>query len=257
MDITNELLAAYAAGNVSESERQAVRQYLADHPEELESVMIMMDEDFDIQLDNHDRTSFRSFDEELDALLDEIEAEEPDVNTPSISILPLMSKAARNEDDNLCAIRCEGYALRTLGIDVSDKKLQQEAEQEGWLSSEGTPLQCIGLLSEKHGMSVSRQFGCTINDIARALNQGDVVIAVIDKTELILSPQAAELMDHQNGKIPNHAVIIQSVDVKKNHITLLNPDDTVETEDYTSDIFFEAWNDSANYLIIGTNHTTV
>ena len=52
MDITNDLLAAYAAGNVSDSERNAVRQYLAEHPDELESVMIMMDEDFDIQLDD-------------------------------------------------------------------------------------------------------------------------------------------------------------------------------------------------------------
>ena len=43
MEITNELLAAYAEGNVSESERNAVRQYLTAHPDQLETVMIMMD----------------------------------------------------------------------------------------------------------------------------------------------------------------------------------------------------------------------
>lgn len=258
MEITNELLAAYASGNVSDSERIAVRQYLAEHPEELESVMIMMDEDLDIQLDDKDReVPSRSFDEELDVLLDEIEDDDSDTNAPSVSILPLMSKAAQNEEDNLCAIRCEGYALRKLGINVSDKTLQQEAEQEGWLSSEGTSLQCIGLLSEKHGMAVSRQYGCTINDIDRALNKGEVVIAVIDKTELTLLPHAAEMMDNQYGKIPNHAVILQSIDYEQNCITLLNPGDKEEIEDYALDIFFEAWNDSANYLIIGTNNATV
>lgn len=50
MNISNELLAAYAAGNVTNDERNAVRQYLAEHPQELESVMMMMDEDYELEL---------------------------------------------------------------------------------------------------------------------------------------------------------------------------------------------------------------
>lgn len=45
MDITNELLAAYAEGNVTPEERKYIRQYLAEHPSQLESVMLMMDEE--------------------------------------------------------------------------------------------------------------------------------------------------------------------------------------------------------------------
>jgi hypothetical protein len=52
MEITNNLLAAYAEGNVSPTERQTVRQYLADTPSELETMMIMMDDDYDIQADD-------------------------------------------------------------------------------------------------------------------------------------------------------------------------------------------------------------
>jgi hypothetical protein len=52
MEITNELLAAYAEGNVSDSERNAVRQYLADNPDQLETVMMMMDEDYDLDLED-------------------------------------------------------------------------------------------------------------------------------------------------------------------------------------------------------------
>ena len=52
MEITNELLAAYAEGNVSDSERNAVRQYLAENPDEMESVMMMMDEDYDLNLED-------------------------------------------------------------------------------------------------------------------------------------------------------------------------------------------------------------
>lgn len=56
MNISNELLAAYAEGNVSNDERNAVRQYLAENPQELESVMMMMDEDYDLELDDDSRS---------------------------------------------------------------------------------------------------------------------------------------------------------------------------------------------------------
>ena len=52
MKITDELLAAYAEGNVSEPERQAVRQYLTDNPSELETVRMMMDEDYDLNIND-------------------------------------------------------------------------------------------------------------------------------------------------------------------------------------------------------------
>lgn len=48
MKISNELLAAYAEGNVSNEERTQVRQYLSENPAELESVMMMMDEDYEL-----------------------------------------------------------------------------------------------------------------------------------------------------------------------------------------------------------------
>ena len=255
MEITSELLAAYAEGNVSESERNAVRQYLADHPDQLESVAIMMDEDFDIQLEESDKTSSRSFDEELDALLDEIESEEPETGTPSVSILPLMSKAAQNVVDNLCAVRCEGYALRALGIDISDEELEKEAEDNCWLKTEGTPLHCIGLLSEKRGLYASRRYGCSIDEIIRAVANGEMVIAAIDNTELSQSVEEARKNDLQNGKTPNHAVVIQSVDLENRTITILNPGHPALSHTYPWDIFQNAWDDSVHYIVILSNQT--
>ena len=52
MKVSDELLAAYAEGHVSDAERDAVRKYLTENPDELETVMIMMDQDFDLSLDN-------------------------------------------------------------------------------------------------------------------------------------------------------------------------------------------------------------
>lgn len=53
MEITNELLAAYAEGNVTPEERKAVREYLTEHPSQLESVMMMMDEDYGMEVKQH------------------------------------------------------------------------------------------------------------------------------------------------------------------------------------------------------------
>lgn len=55
MEITNELLAAYAENNVTPEERKQVRKFLVDHPSLLESVMLMMAEN-----DETETTSRRS-----------------------------------------------------------------------------------------------------------------------------------------------------------------------------------------------------
>ena len=256
MEITNELLAAYAEGNVTPEERKAVREYLTENPSQLESVMIMMDEDFDVQLQNEEsRGSAVSFNNELDALLDEIDSEEPDVSAQTASILPLMSKAAQNTVDNLCAVRCEGYALRALGIDVSDEELEKESEENGWLKLEGTPLHCIGLLSEKRGLYVSRRYGCSIEEIIRAVTKGETVIAAVDNTELSQSSEEAKRKDLLNGKTPNHAVIVQSVDTSNKEITIIEPDSSVLSKSYQIGIFQNAWDDSANYVVILSNQS--
>lgn len=253
MNITNELLMAYAEGNVSESERQAVLQYLTDHPDELESMMALMDEDFDIQLENSDRASSRSLNDEIDVLLDEIDSEEPETNTPTI--LPLMQKAAQNVVDNLCAVRCEGYALRALGLDVSDKELEAEAEEKGFLKSDGMPLYCIGLLSEKYGLFAARRYDCSTDDLIRAVTNGEIVIATIDCTELKQSIEEANRNDLENGKTPNHAVIVQAIDLNKDTITLLDPAVPILSQTYPIDIFQNAWNDSSNYIVVLSNQS--
>lgn len=256
MEISNELLAAYAEGNVSESERDAVRQYLMENSDELESVLMMMDEDYDIQLEDREngRLSY-SFDKELDALLDEIESEKKDLKSSSMSILPLMSKAAQNVMDNLCAVRCEGYALRAMGIDVSDKDLEKEAEKKGWLKLEGTPLYCIGMLSERYGIYTVRRYNCSIEEVIRAIKQGDIVVATIDKTELGQSLEVAKRDDIEKGENPNHAVVIQSVDEKNDVITIFEPGVSALSQTYPIDIFQNAWDDSANYLVILSNQS--
>ena len=252
MEISNELLAAYAKGSVSESERNIVRQYLTDNPEKLETLLMMMDDDYDIQLDGH-VASFSTFDKELDRLLDEIDSEDIETKAPTVSILPIMSRAAQNTIDNLCAVRCEGYALRALGIDVSDTELQKEAESQGLIKSDGTPLHCIGLLSERYGIYAARRYKCSIDDIIHAIDRGEIVIATIDNTELSQTLEDASQNDIIYGESPNHSVVIQSVNLDNSTITIFDPGVPNSSQTYSLDIFQNAWDDSANYLVILSN----
>lgn len=254
MEISSNLLAAYAEGNISESERKTVRQYLTDHPEHLETVMIMMDKDFDIQMDDDgERVTFRSFDEELDALLDEIDSLEPETVTPPPDIIPLRPNTAKIVIDNLCAVRCQRYVLRTFGEDVSDKELEREAKENGWFTPEGTPLDRIGLLSEKHGVSTTRKYDCSMEELIRAVSGGAIVIATIGSTKLSQSDEEAEKNDLQKGDIPNHVVIVKSVDLKERTITIIDPGVPDQLRTYPMEVFQDAWDDSSNYTVILSN----
>jgi len=51
-----ELLARYVEGNVTADERTKVRHYLATHPDEMDSVLCMMDEDYDLQSETGETT---------------------------------------------------------------------------------------------------------------------------------------------------------------------------------------------------------
>ena len=185
-------------------------------------------------------------------MLDEIDSEDID-NTSTLDILPIMSRAAQNTVDNLCAVRCEGYALRTLGIDVSDQELEKEAENQGLLKSDGTPLHCIGLLSERYGIYAARRYKCSIDDIIQAIAKDEIVIATVDNTELRQTLDDASRNDIVYGESPNHSVVIQSVDLDSSTITILDLGIPDSSQTCPLDIFQNAWNDSANYLVILSN----
>ena len=249
MEITNELLASYAEGNVSDSERNEVRQYLIDNPKELETVMMMMDEDYDIQLEETESLgNIRSFDFELDRLLEDVESPVLSLsNSYSRSILPMMSMAAQNNVDNLCAIRCEGIALRKLGVKVDDEELIHESKEEGIIKEEGTALYNIGRLAGLRGLNVAHRYKCTFDDISKSLSDGDVVLAVVDSTELQeVAPSASD--QDENEYNPNHVVVVTSI--YDDIIKIVDSSTNNEEDSYSLTQFGNAWEDSSNYLII-------
>lgn len=249
MEITNDILAAYVEGNVSDSDREEIRQYLADNPEQLETVMIMMDEDYDIQLEgSHRFNNADSFNSELDNLLDDV-SKVPTISLSPISksVLPMMSMAAKNSVDNYCAIRCEGIALRKLDVEVDDDELIEESKKDGIIKEHGTALFNIGKLAGKRGLNVAHRYNCAFEDISNALAENDVVLAVVDSSELLGFNESESEQDRE-GFSPNHVVVVNSINEEQ--ITIVDTSSSNAEDVYTIPHFACAWDDSSNYLII-------
>ena len=227
MIITNELLAAYAEGNVSQEEREAVRRYLAENPEEMESVLFAMEYPF-------------TLDEQTE-----------NIKPQDSSILPMRAMAAQNTVNNLCAVKCEGLALHHFGIEISDEELLKESEREGWLQEDGTALHNIGRLCGKRGLSVSHRYHCTIDDIIEALAAGSMVIVAIDGNELTGNPEEERQKDIVAGLTPNHAVSVTSI--VDESITIIDSATPLHQDTYPLLQFLDAWQDSSNYMIVISN----
>lgn len=240
MNITNELLAAYAEGNVSQEEREVVRQYLATNPKKMESVLFAMD-----SINNTDK-----YIKNLGIMLNKIDGT---LQSPTIShqpsFLPMSAMAAQDAIDNLCVIKCESIALQHFGFDITEELLLKISKKEGWIQPKGTALHNIGRLSGMYGLSVSHRYHSTIKDIQEELLEGNVVIAVIDVNELSGDYAEEQKKDAELGLSPNHAIIVQSI--TDDNISIIDPATTPLT--INQNRFIDAWNDSSNYMIVISN----
>lgn len=252
MTIDNELLAAYAEGNVSQEEREAIRLYLAGNPDMMESVFFAMEgiNDSDTLQPAKGQVNYI---ENLGAMVDDIEdnfhTQLSIAHNPSF--LPLTAMAAQNIIDNTCVIRCEGIALRHFGFNVSDEALLIRSQEEGWQKPEGTALHNIGRLAGSHGLGVSHRYECTIDDIHQALALDSIVIAAVDANELTGNYHTEKQKDITEGKTPNHVVIIESI--SEDTVTITDSATPQQHDVYPQSQFLDAWDDSSRYLIIISN----
>lgn len=216
-NISDELLAAFLDGNTSAADTRRVLK-AAQHDAQLQELI------------------------RIASLVDE------DINAQShTAVIPMTAMAAKKKDDYLCDIECEEFVLRQLGIEATHKSLLDTACKNRWLREKGMPLYNMGRLLEKNHLAVSRRYGSTIDDVARLLDAGNQLIAVIDNT-LLAHPSAA------GERHPNHAVAISSLSADKKEITLFNPYTDEELTPYPTASFLEAWSQSNNYLVV-TNNT--
>lgn len=213
--ISDELLSAFLDGNTSAEDTMRVLK-AAEQDEKLQEIIRIASE----------------VDEDMAAL-------KPVVQKP----VPMTAMAAKQKENYLCDIECEEFILHQFGIETTHKTLLDEAYRNCWLKDKGMPLYNIGRLLEKNNLSVSRRYDSITEDIARLLDNGNQLIAVIDNAQLL--HDVAE-----DTTLPNHAVAISSISIESDEITLFNPYTEEELTTYPLSSFLKAWTQSNHYLVV-------
>lgn len=218
--VSAELLAAYLDGNATEQESQMVLDALAEDAELRELMRISQSVDIDLGIQHKE-----------------------------CEIIPMTAIAASCDEGNYCSLECEKYILRELDIPFDEQQLLDDAIHRGWQKEEGTALHNVGRHLEGKGLIVSRQYKCTIEDIASALENREYVIVAVDGGELIGDERCELKEDILVGEIPDHTVVILSYDKVRQEITIFDPNSPNAEDTYPICLFEDAWNDSKNYLV--------
>ena len=170
--------------------------------------------------------------------------------------IPMTAMVATCDEENYCCLECEKYILRKLNIEFGEEQLLQNAILNGWLKEKGTALHNVGRHLENKGLLVIRQYNASIRNIANALKENECVIVAVDGGELLGNRADETIEDLLIGQIPDHTVVVLSLDEKSNTITLFDPNSSNAEDTYFIEQFKDAWNDSKNYLVtITSSHT--
>ena len=170
-------------------------------------------------------------------------------------IIPMTAMAATYNEENYCCLECEKYILRKLNIEFNEEELLQNAVKNGWQKEGGTALHNVGRHLESKGLVVTRQYNALIKDIANALDDNEYVIVAVDAGELLGNRTDEKIEDISIGQIPDHTVVVLSLDEKSNTITLFDPNSSNAGDTYQLEQFKDAWNDSKNYLVTITSNS--
>lgn len=219
-DISDEMLAAFLDGNVDSQESQTVLGAFAENAEIREILNIAY---------------------EVDAELGHLDS--------ACDILPMTALAASCGEENYCCLECEKYILNDQGIAFDEQDLLDDAVNNGWQKRDGTALHNIGRHLESKGLVVKRRYKCNIDDITRALENREHIIAAVDGGELIGDKVAEALEDILIGEIPDHTVVVLACDKEKKRVTIFDPNSPNKEDIYSIEQFVDAWNDSKNYLV--------
>lgn len=143
-----------------------------------------------------------------------------------------------------CVIKSEGIALRHFGIDVTDDELMRQ--YDGVANGDSVAYHNIGQISGERGLSVSRRYENSIDDIRRAVSLGDTVMVVVDGTTFPqpCSPTGPE--EDFSDEAHDSILIVRAV--HDNIISAVDPysHPIVCQEEH----FTEAWRKSSNYMVI-------
>ncbi len=214
IDITDELIACYLEGKVTDEERAAVEAYLSEDDEAMDAVILSRAE-----MDYQD------------------DVVKPTVFGQSMSDYNLFAWAASSAKKD-CAIRAQQMVLRNYGVEVSLEELTELAEKKGWFDPEkGSAFDFVGELLNHYGVEAVQMRNAGIYHIMHELSQGHKIIVGTD----------AEDTDEQQ-----HVMLVAGIDTSDpDHlkVTVNDPSDPGRTVQLTANEFMERWENTGCFMV--------
>ncbi len=154
------------------------------------------------------------------------------------------------ETDSSCAVAAQEFVLEDLlDREFSEEELRELAQENGWYSDNGTPMEDVGNILEEFGLQVDRYQGGTIEDIERCLENGGNVIIGVDADEIWYRDNDT----YGPGDDANHALEVIGVDYSNPDEPMVILNDSGTPNGCGSmvplDQFMDAWEDSGYFMV--------
>ena len=174
IEITDELIACYLEGNLTEEERSAVEAYLSENEEAIDDLLLARAE------------------------LDYQEV----VTSPSI-----FAKSMIDYDEYAMA---QQMVLRNYGIEVSVEELTELAKKKGWFEEgKGSAFDFVGELLNTYGVEAVQMRNAGIYHIMHELSRGHKIIVGVDNDSAAQEAETEESISFDGAQ---HVMLVVGID---------------------------------------------
>ncbi|MBQ6729592.1 MAG: hypothetical protein IJQ83_05625 [Bacteroidales bacterium] len=217
MQITDELIACYLEGKVTEEERKAVEAYLSENDEEMDFL-------FEARAEM--------------AYQDDIAHQS--VFARSMVDYNEYALAASSEKMD-CAIRAQQMVLRNYGVEVSVEELTALAKKQGWFEEgKGSAFDFVGELLNYYGVETVQMRNAGVYHIMHELSQGHKIIVGVDAD----APSDTALAQHVML-----VAGIDTTDPDRLKVVVRDPSHPESDETYTASDFMERWKQTGCFMV--------
>ena len=217
MQITDELIACYLEGKVTNEERLAVEAYLAENEEEME-VLFAARAELAYQNDV---------------------AQQSSVFARSMIEYDEYAIAAASEKMD-CAIKAQQMVLRNYGIEVSTDELTALAKKQGWFEEgKGSAFDFVGELLNHYGVESVQMRNAGVYHIMHELSQGHKIIVGVDA-------------DEDDATEAQHVMLVAGIDTTdpdQLKVLVRDPSHPEKDNTYSANEFMERWKHTGCFMV--------
>ena len=223
IEITDEMIACYLEGNLTEEERSAVEAYLSENEEALEDVILARAEmAYQEDIANHS------------------------VFSKSMIGYDDYAIAAASEKMD-CAIKAQQLVLHNYGIEVSVEELLELAKKRGWFEEgKGTAFDFVGELLNTYGVESVQMRNAGIYHIMHELSQGHKIIVGVDNETTQASDSDSTFEDAQHVML---VVGIDTTDKDNLKVVVRDPSHPENEQVYLAKDFMEHWKSTGCFMV--------